>query len=82
MNLKLILALVLAGLVVLFVIQNAGAVELRFLFWRLAMSQALLVFLVFAAGILLGWLLYGLAAHRRAARRREQAAGGESKAGE
>lgn len=32
MNLKLILALLLAGLVALFAIQNAGAVELRFLF--------------------------------------------------
>jgi hypothetical protein len=31
--------------------------ELRFLFWTLSMSGALLMFLILSAGIFLGWLL-------------------------
>ena len=33
MSTKLILTVVVAGLVVLFIVQNVGAVEIRFLFW-------------------------------------------------
>ena len=58
MNSKLILSLVLAGLAVLFIIQNVPAVELTFLFWTLSMSRALLMFLFLLTGIILGWLLH------------------------
>jgi len=57
MQLRLVLWLVLLAIVVLFVAQNAQVVEVRFLFWRLAMSQALLLIFVLAAGFSLGWLL-------------------------
>ena len=57
-NAKLIASLILAGLVVLFAIQNAEVVEVRFLFWSLLISRALLLFLVFAFGMVVGWLLH------------------------
>lgn len=57
---KLILALVLIGLVVLFAVQNYEVVQLRLLFWSVEMSRALLLFLVFATGIGLGWIVRSL----------------------
>jgi uncharacterized integral membrane protein len=64
MNARIVLILILVGLVVVFVVQNAEVVELRFLFWTAAMSRALLLFIVLALGILIGWLLRGHVAHR------------------
>jgi uncharacterized integral membrane protein len=57
MNYKLILVIVLAGSAVSFIIQNVTVVELKFLFWTLSMSRALLLFLFFSTGIILGWSL-------------------------
>ena len=57
MNVRLVLTLVLAGLVVLFVLQYAVVVEVRYLLWKIEMARALLIFIVFAVGILTGWLL-------------------------
>lgn len=57
---KLVLALVLIGLVVLFAVQNYEVVQLRLLFWSVEMSRALLLFLVFATGIGLGWIVRSL----------------------
>lgn len=57
---KFISATILVGLIVVFAVQNYEVVELRFLFWTLAMSRALMLFLVFAIGIVLGWLVRGL----------------------
>ena len=54
MNYKLILILVLAGLSVIFIIQNVDVVEIRFLFWSIQMSRALLMFFLFAIGIIIG----------------------------
>ena len=58
MNYKLILGIVLAGMALLFIIQNVTVVELKFLFWTLSMSRALMLFLVLSIGIVLGWLLH------------------------
>ena len=59
MNYKLILSIVMAGMAVLFIIQNVTSVDLTFLFWTLSMSRALLMSLILSAGIILGWLLHG-----------------------
>ena len=56
MNLKLFLALAVAALLVLFMVQNYEVVELRFLFWKLEMSRAIMIFGILAAGLALGWL--------------------------
>ena len=57
MNAKLLLVLILAGLLVLFIIQNVAVVEIQFLFWSTSISRALLMFIVFGIGILTGWFL-------------------------
>ena len=64
MHFKLILSLLLAGLAVLFVVQNVAVVEVRFLLWGLHMTLSLLIFLLFAGGIAVGWLLHSYWAYR------------------
>ena len=50
MQVKLLLALALSGLAVLFIVQNVAVVEIQFLFWSLSlsMSRSLLMFLLLA----------------------------------
>lgn len=67
MHLKLILSLLLAGLAVLFVVQNVAVVEVRFLLWGLQMTLSLLIFLLFASGLIVGWLLHSYWMFRRKA---------------
>ncbi|HZK11797.1 MAG TPA: LapA family protein [Atribacterota bacterium] len=65
MNFKLILALILAGFAVLFIVQNVVVVEIRFLFWTLSMSRSLLTFFLLIVGFIVGWLLHGYSLHRK-----------------
>ena len=58
MNFKLILTLAMAGMAVLFIIQNVTVVDMKFLFWTLSMSRTLLMSLILSVGIILGWLLH------------------------
>lgn len=67
-HLKLVLIILIAGFSVLFVIQNVAVVEVRFLVWELHMTLSLLVFLLFAGGLLVGWLLHSYWAYRKKAR--------------
>ncbi|MDJ0913078.1 MAG: LapA family protein [Desulfobacterales bacterium] len=52
-----IIILCLIGLVAIFVLQNTQVVEVRFLFWTLSMSRALIIFGTLAIGFIGGWLL-------------------------
>ena len=65
MNARLVSSLVLAGLVVLFLLQNAADVEVRYLLWTVQLPRALLIFIVLAVGILIGWLLRAHFSHDR-----------------
>jgi uncharacterized integral membrane protein len=65
MNFKLILALILAGFAVLFIVQNVVVVEFRFLFWTLSMSRSLLMFFLLAIGVIIGWLLHSYSLHQK-----------------
>ena len=65
MNAKLLIAVILAVLAVVFIIQNTAVMELRFLFWTLSMSGALMAILVLSIGIILGWLMHGSFSKRR-----------------
>ena len=65
MHLKLILSLLLAGLAVLFVVQNVAVVEVRFLLWGFQMTLSLFIFLLFAGGIIVGWVLHSYWLYRR-----------------
>lgn len=57
-SVKTWLGLALALLVAVLVLQNTEVVEVRLLFWTLSMSRALLLPLVFLAGLLVGWALH------------------------
>ena len=55
-NIKLYIGLALFLLVVVFIVQNAVAVDIKFLFWNLSMSRSLVIFFVLAIGIIIGWI--------------------------
>lgn len=65
MNYKLVTLLSLVGLAVLFIIQNVTVVEIKFLFWSLQMSRALLMFGLLAIGVMIGWFLHSYLNHRQ-----------------
>lgn len=67
MKSKLIIALSLLALAAVFALQNATEVKVRFLFWSLSSSLALLVVLLLLIGVAAGWLLGALARRRRGA---------------
>jgi uncharacterized integral membrane protein len=46
-------------------LQNTAVVEIRFLFWTVAMSRALLIVVMLVIGMALSWLLHGYIALRR-----------------
>ena len=64
MNYKIVMILILVFLAVLFIIQNIALVEVQFLFWSIQMSQSLLMFLLVAIGIIIGWFLHSFFKHR------------------
>lgn len=55
-GLRGVLILVLAGFVIVFVIQNAATVEVDFLVWSVQLPRAIVFFIIFAAGAIIGWL--------------------------
>ena len=65
MNYKLIVALVLAAFGVIFIFQNIAVVQIQFLFWSFTISQSLLIILLLALGIAIGWLLQGYLRRRQ-----------------
>jgi uncharacterized integral membrane protein len=64
MNLKLILILIFVSLIVIFITQNVAVVDIRFLFWNVSMSRALLIFFLLIIGIALGWFLHSYLSYR------------------
>ena len=65
MQFKLVISLILTGLAVLFVIQNAAVVEISFMIWTISMSRSLLIFFLLSLGIIIGWLMHSYVIHRR-----------------
>ncbi|MBN2232373.1 MAG: LapA family protein [Deltaproteobacteria bacterium] len=59
MRVKLYAALALGALVSLFIMQNIEIVEVRFMFWHLMLSRAVLLLGTLAAGVVIGLLLGG-----------------------
>ena len=59
MNYRLVISIVVLALVAVFIFQNTEVVEIRLLFWKLAMSRSLMFFLILGAGIVAGWFLHG-----------------------
>lgn len=50
---------------VLFIAQNVAVVEIGFLFWRVTMSSALLIFATLVMGLLLGWFMHSYLLYRK-----------------
>ncbi|MBN2332775.1 MAG: LapA family protein [Deltaproteobacteria bacterium] len=58
MKARFYVALVIGLLALLFMVQNARVVEIRFLFWHFSLSRALLLLVTMLAGLVLG-VLFG-----------------------
>ena len=67
MKIKLILAVIIIGLVAIFIIQNIMAVSIHFLIWTLSMNGALLFIIILILGIVIGWLLHTFITFRKKA---------------
>jgi uncharacterized integral membrane protein len=65
MSFSLTLVLALAGIALIFIIQNVAAVDVNFLLWTVSMSRALLMIFTLAIGFLLGWFLHSFYTYRR-----------------
>ncbi len=53
-NLKVYAGMGLLILVALFILQNTETVPISFLFWEFRISRALMIFMVFVIGVLVG----------------------------
>lgn len=65
MHAKTYLGLALLLMVAVFTLQNTDVVTVHFLLWKLAVSRALMIFIVLIVGIVVGLVLAGLARRRR-----------------
>ena len=72
MNIKLVTTLILIALTTIFIVQNAGVVDIRFLFWKISMSGALMFVFLTLIGVLVGWLLHGHMLHKKNAKRKTE----------
>lgn len=57
MNIKVIAAWTIAITLLVFMAQNFETVQVSLLLWTVELPRAVMILLVFAAGILLGWLI-------------------------
>lgn len=57
MKVKLITTVALLVFVIVFMVQNAAMVEIKILFWEIAISRALLIFMMLLLGVVIGWFL-------------------------
>ncbi|OIP50774.1 MAG: hypothetical protein COX17_10935 [Deltaproteobacteria bacterium CG23_combo_of_CG06-09_8_20_14_all_60_8] len=56
MRVKIATGMALLLLVVIFTLQNTELIVIQFLFWHFSLSRALMLFLVLAVGILIGFM--------------------------
>jgi len=57
MKTKVIIIIVLAVLLIVFVLQNTETVNVNFFFWDLSIPRALLLFVCFALGLIIGLII-------------------------
>lgn len=65
MNFKMGLVAILVFFALVFVAQNIDVVTMKFLFWELSMSRAVLLFFSLLIGFIIGWLLHSYMAYRK-----------------
>ena len=64
----IVIGLAIGILVIVFIVQNIEMVEVSFLAWTISVNRAIMVLVVFAVGIILGWILGSLGRRRRSAK--------------
>ncbi len=57
MKTKIVIIIVLAVLLIIFVLQNTEIVIVNFWFWDLSLPRALLLFVTFAIGLIIGLIV-------------------------
>ena len=57
MKTKIVIIIVLAVLLIIFVLQNTEIVVVKFWFWDLSLPRALLLFVCFAMGLIIGLII-------------------------
>ena len=67
-NPKFISSIVLAVLFITFLVQNTQGVTLRLYFWKISMSQIILIPLVLILGFILGYIVCKLTAKHETSR--------------
>ncbi len=60
MRIKQVVPLVLAGFLGVFLVQNYPVVKIRFLFWSVQASLAIILLVIFLAGVLAGWSVFSI----------------------
>lgn len=65
MKLQTVIILILVLLFLIILIQNTQVVALHLLFWKISMSQIVLIFLTLLVGLILGWVLAKLTGRTR-----------------
>jgi uncharacterized integral membrane protein len=68
----IVIGLVIGVLVIVFILQNIEMVEVSFLAWTISVNRAVMVLVVFAVGIVLGWIVGSLGRRRRAAKQKAE----------
>ncbi|NNE59693.1 MAG: LapA family protein [Woeseia sp.] len=63
MRMKLVVTVILSLLAVVFILQNAAVVQIRFIIWEISMSRSLLVVLMVMIGALIGWFSHAIFRH-------------------
>ena len=59
-------AFILLSLLMIFAVQNATVVQIRFLLWEFEFPRSLLIFLTLLIGIVVGWLVTTAMRRRKA----------------
>ena len=64
----IVIGLAIGILVIVFIVQNIEMIEVSFLAWTISVNRAVMVLVVFAVGIILGWIVGSLGRKRRIAK--------------
>jgi putative membrane protein len=56
LNMKFVAGIIFGVVMVVFIFQNVDTVAINFLFWQISISRALVIFIVFLVGVILGAL--------------------------
>lgn len=57
MKTKVIVIIILVILLIIFVLQNTAMIQIKFWFWELSIPAALLLFVCFAMGLVIGLII-------------------------